>query len=187
MHSYHIRHTLGLSIIKTEIFKLYFNNAMVSFKTLLFLGRRQELFYEDRHYHEHCFRCFRCDRSLADEPFTSQDEALLCNDCYCNEFSSKCVACDKIVMPGEGLQEHIWLFKDPFHCGFRYPKDGGWLGLRRKMLVNVLKLPSTVPSVASDFISEKALKLNKDKPITWKQYWCSHDTGDIIRWDHLFQ
>lgn len=60
----------------------------------------QELFYEDRHYHEHCFRCFRCDRSLADEPFTSQDDALLCNDCYCNEFSSKCVACDKIVMPG---------------------------------------------------------------------------------------
>ena len=60
----------------------------------------QELFYEDRHYHEHCFRCFRCDRSLADEPFTSQEEALLCNDCYCNEFSSKCVACDKTVMPG---------------------------------------------------------------------------------------
>ncbi|MEQ2191548.1 Four and a half LIM domains protein 3, partial [Xenoophorus captivus] len=60
-----------------------------------------ELFYEDRHYHEHCFRCFRCDRSLADEPFTSQDDALLCNDCYCNEFSSKCVACDKIVMPGK--------------------------------------------------------------------------------------
>lgn len=61
----------------------------------------QELFYEDRHYHEHCFRCFRCDRSLADEPFTNQENALLCNDCYCNEFSSKCVACDKIVMPGE--------------------------------------------------------------------------------------
>ncbi|KAG5858005.1 hypothetical protein ANANG_G00025510 [Anguilla anguilla] len=59
----------------------------------------RELFYEDRHYHEHCFRCFRCDRSLADEPFTSQEEALLCNDCYCNEFSSKCVACDKTVMP----------------------------------------------------------------------------------------
>lgn len=65
----------------------------------------QELFYEDRHYHEHCFRCFRCDRSLADEPFTSQDDALLCNDCYCNEFSSKCVACDKIVMPGNGRKE----------------------------------------------------------------------------------
>ncbi len=67
----------------------------------------QELFYEDRHYHEHCFRCFRCDHSLADEPFTSQDDALLCNDCYCNEFSSKCVACDKTVMPGmNGISTH---------------------------------------------------------------------------------
>lgn len=67
----------------------------------------QELFYEDRHYHEHCFRCFRCDRSLADEPFTSQEDALLCNDCYCNEFSSKCVACDKIVMPGRDVQDRL--------------------------------------------------------------------------------
>uniref|UniRef100_A0AAY5KDG4 Four and a half LIM domains 3b n=1 Tax=Esox lucius TaxID=8010 RepID=A0AAY5KDG4_ESOLU len=66
----------------------------------------QELFYEDRHYHEQCFRCFRCDRSLADEPFTSQGEALLCNDCYCNEFSSKCVACNKTVMPGSKKLEY---------------------------------------------------------------------------------
>ncbi|KAJ8289534.1 hypothetical protein GJAV_G00002400 [Gymnothorax javanicus] len=66
----------------------------------------RELFYEERHYHEHCFRCFRCDRSLADEPFTSQEEALLCNDCYCNEFSSKCVACDKTVMPGTRKLEY---------------------------------------------------------------------------------
>lgn len=69
---------------------------MTRFRLLFF----QELFYENRHYHEHCFRCFRCDRSLADEPFTSQDDGLVCSDCYCNEFSSKCVACDKTVMPG---------------------------------------------------------------------------------------
>ena len=62
--------------------------------------RFQELVYEDHHYHEQCFRCMRCDRSLADEPFTCQDDALVCNDCYCNEFSSKCVACDKTIMPG---------------------------------------------------------------------------------------
>lgn len=73
------------------------NLQMLTFLPLLFL---QELFYEDRHYHAHCFRCFRCDRSLADEPFTSQGDALVCSDCYCNEFSSKCAACDKIVMPG---------------------------------------------------------------------------------------
>ncbi|XP_038822729.1 four and a half LIM domains protein 3-like isoform X2 [Salvelinus namaycush] len=78
----------------------------------------RELFYEDRHYHEHCFRCFRCDRSLADEPFTSQEEALLCNDCYRNEFSSKCVACDKTVMPGSKKLEYggsAW-HEDCFVC-----------------------------------------------------------------------
>ncbi|NXC20187.1 FHL3 protein, partial [Corythaeola cristata] len=66
----------------------------------------RELYYEDRHYHEHCFRCFRCDRSLADEPFTCQGEELLCNDCYCNEFSSKCIACEKTVMPGSRKLEY---------------------------------------------------------------------------------
>lgn len=60
----------------------------------------QELYYEDRHYHESCFRCFRCDRSLADEPFTCQGQELLCNGCYCREFSSQCVACQQVVMPG---------------------------------------------------------------------------------------
>lgn len=60
----------------------------------------QELYYEDRHYHESCFRCFRCDRSLADEPFTCQGQELLCNGCYCQEFSSQCVACQQVVMPG---------------------------------------------------------------------------------------
>lgn len=67
----------------------------------------QELFYENRYYHAHCFRCFRCDRSLADEPFTSQGDGLVCSDCYCTEFSSKCVACDKIVMPGS--MSETWL------------------------------------------------------------------------------
>lgn len=70
----------------------------------------QELYYEDRHYHEHCFRCFRCDRSLADEPFTCQGEELLCNDCYCSEFSSKCIACEKTVMPGRSGQTRALQF-----------------------------------------------------------------------------
>ncbi|TNN89078.1 Four and a half LIM domains protein 3 [Liparis tanakae] len=82
-----------------------FSNTCDECKELIAHDAR-ELFYEDRHYHEHCFRCFRCDRSLADEPFTSQEEALLCNDCYCNEFSSKCVACDKVVMPGTKKLEY---------------------------------------------------------------------------------
>uniref|UniRef100_A0A670ZX83 Four and a half LIM domains protein 3 n=1 Tax=Pseudonaja textilis TaxID=8673 RepID=A0A670ZX83_PSETE len=66
----------------------------------------RELYYEDRHYHEGCFRCFRCDRSLADEPFTCQGQELLCNSCYCQEFSSQCVACQQVVMPGSRKLEY---------------------------------------------------------------------------------
>lgn len=66
-------------------------------------GSPQELFYEDRHFHEGCFRCCRCQRSLADEPFTCQDSELLCNDCYCSAFSSQCSACGETVMPGTFL------------------------------------------------------------------------------------
>ncbi|XP_034748895.1 four and a half LIM domains protein 3-like isoform X2 [Etheostoma cragini] len=78
----------------------------------------KELFYENRHYHAHCFRCFHCDRSLADEPFTSQEDVLVCSDCYCSEYSSKCVSCDKIVMPGSRLLEYggsTW-HEDCFMC-----------------------------------------------------------------------
>lgn len=66
----------------------------------------QELFYEDRHFHEGCFRCCRCQRSLADEPFTCQDSELLCNDCYCSAFSSQCSACGETVMPGTSPGAH---------------------------------------------------------------------------------
>ncbi|KAF6333075.1 hypothetical protein mRhiFer1_005213 [Rhinolophus ferrumequinum] len=63
----------------------------------------RELFDEDRHFHE---GCCRCQRSLADEPFTCQDSELLCNDCYCSAFSSQCSACGETVMPGSRKLEY---------------------------------------------------------------------------------
>lgn len=66
----------------------------------------KELFYEDRHYHEHCFRCSHCGRSLAQEPFSSRGLSLVCSDCFSSEFSSKCAACDKSVAPGSRMLEY---------------------------------------------------------------------------------
>lgn len=77
---------------------------LVSLNAFHFL---QELTFKDRYYHEHCFRCFRCDRSLSNASFTSHEDVLLCNDCYCNEFSSKCVSCNKIVMPGREFMNRL--------------------------------------------------------------------------------
>lgn len=61
----------------------------------------QDLSYKDRHWHEDCFHCFQCKRSLVDKPFSTKDEQLLCTECYSNEYSSKCHECKKTIMPGE--------------------------------------------------------------------------------------
>lgn len=60
----------------------------------------QDLSYKDRHWHEECFMCFQCKRSLVDKPFSTKDEKLLCTECYSNEYSSKCHQCKKTIMPG---------------------------------------------------------------------------------------
>ncbi|XP_043852777.1 four and a half LIM domains protein 3 isoform X1 [Dromiciops gliroides] len=82
-----------------------FANTCAECKELIGHDSR-ELFYEDRHYHEGCFRCCRCEKSLADEPFTCQDNELLCNECYCSAFSSQCSACGETVMPGSRKLEY---------------------------------------------------------------------------------
>lgn len=61
----------------------------------------QDLSYKDRHWHDDCFHCFRCHRSLVDKPFSTKDEQLLCTECYSNEYSSKCYECKKTIMPGK--------------------------------------------------------------------------------------
>ncbi|KAG9339424.1 hypothetical protein JZ751_023561 [Albula glossodonta] len=66
----------------------------------------RDLSYKDRHWHEDCFHCFQCRRSLVDKPFSTKDEQLLCTECYSNEYSSKCHECKKIIMPGSKKMEH---------------------------------------------------------------------------------
>ncbi|XP_037646898.1 four and a half LIM domains protein 2 [Sebastes umbrosus] len=66
----------------------------------------RDLSYKDRHWHEECFMCFQCKRSLVDKPFSTKDEKLLCTECYSNEYSSKCHECKKTIMPGSRKMEH---------------------------------------------------------------------------------
>ncbi|XP_013854922.1 four and a half LIM domains protein 3 isoform X4 [Austrofundulus limnaeus] len=67
----------------------------------------KELSYEDRFYHELCFRCVRCERSLAGEAFTCQDQALLCSSCFCSsQVWSRCAACDGAMTPGSRMLEY---------------------------------------------------------------------------------
>ncbi|XP_072498982.1 four and a half LIM domains protein 5 isoform X2 [Notamacropus eugenii] len=60
----------------------------------------KDLSYKNRHWHEGCFKCAKCNLSLMEKPFAVKDEVLLCTDCYANEYSSKCFQCKKTIMPG---------------------------------------------------------------------------------------
>ncbi|XP_032436124.1 four and a half LIM domains protein 3-like isoform X2 [Xiphophorus hellerii] len=83
-----------------------------------------ELVHQDRFFHENCFRCCSCNRSLAAESFTQQGGALLCSSCYCSSFSSRCAACSQSVQPGSRMLEYdgaAW-HEDCFLCsGCRKP------------------------------------------------------------------
>lgn len=73
----------------------------------------QDVFYEDRHYHADCFRCSRCQRPLAEQPFSSRGDALVCADCYSRHFSSKCSACGGKVTPGNHGNHRLSLRHQP--------------------------------------------------------------------------
>lgn len=64
------------------------------------LKNLQDLSYKDRHWHEQCFKCAKCNRSLVEKAFAAKDDLLLCTECYANDYSSKCTTCKKTVMPG---------------------------------------------------------------------------------------
>ncbi|KAI1885357.1 hypothetical protein AGOR_G00219310 [Albula goreensis] len=66
----------------------------------------RDLSYKDRHWHEECFHCFKCQCPLVDKPFSTKDEDLLCTECYSNEYSSRCYECKKTIMPGSRKMEH---------------------------------------------------------------------------------
>ncbi|KAM9005078.1 four and a half LIM domains protein 5 isoform X1 [Sarcophilus harrisii] len=71
----------------------------------------KDLSYKDRHWHEECFNCAKCNNSLVEKPFAAKDETLLCTECYSNEYSSKCFQCKKNILPGSRKMEfkgNVW-------------------------------------------------------------------------------
>ncbi|OCT92468.1 four and a half LIM domains protein 2 [Xenopus laevis] len=83
---------------------LYSNSCEECKKPIGYDGK--DLSYKDRHWHESCFHCFQCKKSLVDKPFAAKDEHLVCTECYSNEYSSKCNECKKTIMPGTRKMEY---------------------------------------------------------------------------------
>lgn len=64
-------------------------------------GSHQELSHKGRYWHEDCFRCAKCYKSLAKEPFTTKDERILCGKCCSREEAPRCHACYKPILAGK--------------------------------------------------------------------------------------
>ncbi|MEQ2214259.1 hypothetical protein XENOCAPTIV_028579, partial [Xenoophorus captivus] len=61
----------------------------------------KELHHKNRYWHEDCFRCAKCYKPLASEPFSARDDGkIMCGKCGSREDGNRCQGCYKVVMPG---------------------------------------------------------------------------------------
>ncbi|XP_056282806.1 four and a half LIM domains protein 5-like [Pseudoliparis swirei] len=83
----------------TKCYENLFSNSCEGC-TLAITCNSKDLSYKDRHWHEECFKCAKCSRSLAEKAFAAKDDVLLCTECHAHGYSSKCTTCKKTIMPG---------------------------------------------------------------------------------------
>ncbi|CAH1799353.1 unnamed protein product, partial [Owenia fusiformis] len=60
----------------------------------------KDLSYKEKHWHEKCFHCSKCDVSLVDQPFASKNEKLFCAECHDQNFAARCDGCGDIFRAG---------------------------------------------------------------------------------------
>lgn len=60
----------------------------------------QELSHKGRYWHEECFRCVKCYKPLAKEPFSTKDDRIMCGKCCSREDAPRCHGCYKAILAG---------------------------------------------------------------------------------------
>ncbi|XP_046578865.1 prickle planar cell polarity protein 3-A-like isoform X2 [Haliotis rubra] len=58
-------------------------------------GETHDLSYKDYHWHEECFKCVSCQKSLVDQPFAPKNNAIYCADCHDENFAARCDGCQQ--------------------------------------------------------------------------------------------
>ncbi|XP_039293873.1 transforming growth factor beta-1-induced transcript 1 protein isoform X2 [Nilaparvata lugens] len=66
----------------------------------------KDLSYKDKHWHEACFLCNKCQVSLVDKQFGSKGEKIYCGNCYDTQFASRCDGCTQIFRAGTKKMEY---------------------------------------------------------------------------------
>lgn len=62
---------------------------------------QQDLSYKDRHWHEFCFKCCECQKSLVDQPFAPKNDNIYCSDCHDKNFAARCDGCGEPFRGGK--------------------------------------------------------------------------------------
>lgn len=73
-------------------------------KTLSF---HQELSHKGRYWHEECFRCAKCYKPLAKEPFSTKDDRIMCGKCCSREDAPRCHGCYKSILAGKTVNRDL--------------------------------------------------------------------------------
>jgi len=60
----------------------------------------KDLSYEEKHWHEKCFKCCECKQSLIDQPFSNKENRLYCANCHDDKFAAQCDGCGTIFRAG---------------------------------------------------------------------------------------
>ncbi|CAK8687852.1 four and a half LIM domains protein 2-like [Clavelina lepadiformis] len=94
-----------------ECYEALFCNTCHTCGSIIATGSR-DISYKDLHFHDGCFTCAGCSKSLSGERFIHKENQFICERCYENKFSPKCSNCKKPFRPGvkrmeyEGLSYH---------------------------------------------------------------------------------
>lgn len=70
------------------------------FAPLTCCSGHQELHHKGRYWHEECFRCAKCYKNLAKEPFSTKDERIMCGKCCSKDAAPRCHGCYKPILAG---------------------------------------------------------------------------------------
>ncbi|XP_054164060.1 four and a half LIM domains protein 2-like isoform X3 [Oppia nitens] len=66
----------------------------------------KDLCYNEKHWHEACFVCRKCKKSLVDDRFGTKNDAVYCGDCYDMEYSPRCDGCGEPFKAGHKKMEY---------------------------------------------------------------------------------
>lgn len=94
--------------------QLYFPLAPQTLQVIaLFLP--QDLSYKDKHWHEACFLCFKCNLNLVDKQFGAKADKIYCGNCYDTQFASRCDGCGEVFRAGKQCCQ-LSLFSNKTSC-----------------------------------------------------------------------